>query len=647
MGLFDMQYSLGIDAGGTYTDAVILRDSDSKILDTSKAITTYPNLMTGIRNAINKLNPDYLKQVKLVSVSTTLSTNTILERTGYPVGLILVGVDTESRELPADYTITVKGGHDSNGDELQPLDIVAVEQFAISLKNKVSAFAVSSYFSTRNPEHEDKIKEVILKLTGHPVVCGHELSQELGAYERAATAVLNAQLIPITYQFIHSIITEIKERNLDAKVLMLKCDGSVIDIKGAKLRPIETIFSGPAASIMGASYLSGLDTCAVIDVGGTSTDVSIIKNGEPELCEKGAIVGGWQTRVKAIKMESSANGGDSHIWFKKCIRVGPRRVMPLCVAAVNYPNFKEKLEKNPIPLRTMLNEHTQPTKFFVRTGATPINPTESEVKLLEAIGDEPLSIHDILNKMKRFPSPEVLDSLLNQRVIQAIGFTPTDALHVLGEYTEWDVGAAQIGAKKLSRFTQMGAIAFCKKVKQQVAKNMAYSLISFIMEGRGKDGIKMMLEKDVPIQYKVNIPIVLLGGPVKAYYGELKSLIDAEIIVPKQARVGNAVGALVGKGIKRIEIIIRPSSMDNPDQNFLVFTPAGRKKFEHYRTAMEYSQKAGEELILDSMKDFGLPESSIKIDTSIEYLVPPGWKQTPMETKMTFVGVCTPGALID
>ncbi|WP_292391888.1 hydantoinase/oxoprolinase family protein [Methanosarcina sp. UBA5] len=640
-----MQYSLGIDAGGTYTDVVILRDSDSRILDTSKAITTYPDLMVGIRNAIDKLNPEYLSKVKLVSVSTTLSTNTILEKTGYPVGLILVGDYTVPRELPADYCITVRGGHDSNGDELQPLDITAVEQFAISLKKKVSAFAVSSYFSTRNPDHELKVKQIVLKLTGHPVVCGHELSQELGAYERAATAVLNAQLIPITYKFIHSITSEIKERNLDAKILMLKCDGSVTDIKGAKLRPIETIFSGPAASIIGASHLSGLDTCAVIDVGGTSTDVSIIKKGAPELCEKGAVVDGWQTRIKAIRMESSANGGDSHVWFKKCIMIGPRRVMPLCVAAVRYPNFKEKLEKNPVPLRTMLNEHIQPTKFFVSTGADPINPTESERKLIEFIRDEPLSIYEILNKMKRFPSPEVLDSLIQQRVIQAIGFTPTDALHVLGEYTEWDVETAQIGAKKLSRFTQMGVHAFCKKIKQQVAKNMVYSLMSFIMEGRGKEGIKKMLEEDVPVQYKLNIPVVLLGGPVKAYYENLKALIDAEIIVPEQAQVGNAVGALVGKGIKRIEIIIRPFSMENPDQNFLVFTPEGRKKFEEYRMAVEYSYKTGEELILDSMKDFGLPEGSIKISTSKEYLSPPGWKHTPMETKMIFVGVCDPGIL--
>lgn len=641
-----MQYSLGIDAGGTYTDAVILRDSDSRILDTSKAITTYPDLMVGIRNAIDKLNPDYVSKIKLVSVSTTLSTNTILEKTGYPVGLILVGDYTVPRKLPADYCITVKGGHDSNGDELQPLDLTAIEQFAVSLKKKVSAFAVSSYFSTRNPEHEIKIKQIITKLTGHPVVCGYELSQELGAYERAATAVLNAQLIPITYQFIHSIVTEIRERKLDAKILMLKCDGSVIDIKGAKLRPIETVFSGPAASIMGASHLSGLDTCAVIDVGGTSTDVSIIKKGKPELCEKGAVIGGWQTRVKSIRMESSANGGDSHVWFKKCVRIGPRRVMPLCFAAVKYPNFKEKLEKNPVPLRTMLNEHIQPTKFFVSTGADPVNSTENEKKLLEYIKDEPLSIYEILNKMKRFPSPAVLDSLIQQRAIQAIGFTPTDALHVLGEYTEWDVEAAQIGAKKLSRFTQMGVHAFCKKIKQQVARNMAYSLMSFIMEGRGKEGINKILDEEVPAQYKLNIPIVLLGGPVKAYYEELKALIDAEIIVPEQARVGNAVGALVGKGIKRIEIIIRPASMENPDQNFLVFTPKGRKKFEQYRAAVEYSRKTGEELILDSMKDFGLPESSIKINTNVVYLSPRSWKHTPMETKMTFVGICTPGVSI-
>lgn len=637
-----MQYSLGIDAGGTYTDVVILRDSDSKILDLSKALTTYPDLMTGIKNAIDKLNPDYLKKVKLVSVSTTLSTNTILERTGYPVGLIFVGPCTVPKDLPAEYIATVSGGHDSTGEELENLDINAVEQFALSLKKKVSAFAVSSYFSTRNPEHELQVKKTLIKLTGCPVVCGHELSQELGAGERAVTAILNAQLIPITYQFIHSVVSELKKRELDAKILMLKCDGSVIDIKGAKLRPIETIFSGPAASLVGASHLSGYDTCAVIDVGGTSTDVAIIRNGKPELCEKGAVVGNWQTRVKAIKMETTATGGDSHIWFKKTIHMGPRRVMPLCIAAVKYHTFKEKLKKNPVPLRTMLSEYIQPTVFFVKTGQTPIDSNENEEKLLDVLEDEPLSIQEILKKLKRIPSPATLDSLIQKRAIQNIGFTPTDALHVLGDYKEWDAEASLIGANKLARFTHFDARKFCSHVKHEVAKNIVYSLMSFILEGRGQDGIKKMLEGKIPVQYKVDIPIVLLGGPVKAYYYEIKGMIDAKIVVPEYASVGNAVGALMSKGIKRVEILIRPESMENPDRNFLVFFPAGRKKFEDYRVAMEYAHKIGRELVMGALKSFGLPDDAIKVKSSIEYLTPPDWKHIPMETKLTLVGVCVP-----
>ena len=192
-----------------------------------------------------------------------------------------------------------------------------MKSLSCSVKDKVSAFAISSYFSTRNPEHELKAKERILELTGLPAVCGHELSQELGAYERAVTAFLNAQLIPITRQFVESIIKDMNERGISSRLLMLKCDGSVVGIKDALKKPIETIFSGPAASLVGASYLSGLETCAVIDVGGTSTDISSICMGVPDLSDEGAIVGGWKTRVKAIRMETTATGGDSHVWTKE------------------------------------------------------------------------------------------------------------------------------------------------------------------------------------------------------------------------------------------------------------------------------------------------------------------------------------------
>jgi N-methylhydantoinase A/oxoprolinase/acetone carboxylase beta subunit len=172
--VFSMQYSLGIDAGGTYTDAVLIRDTDGAIIDSNKALTTYPDLHKGIKNVIDGLNSEYLKNIKLVSVSTTLSTNTILEGTGFPVALILIGDHPLEKQLPSKHVLLAAGGHNHNGEEEVPLDLEAVDKFALSIKDKVSAFAISSYFSTRNPEHELRVKERILELTGLPAVCGHE-----------------------------------------------------------------------------------------------------------------------------------------------------------------------------------------------------------------------------------------------------------------------------------------------------------------------------------------------------------------------------------------------------------------------------------------------------------------------------------------
>jgi len=665
-----MHFSLGIDAGGTYTDAVIIRDSDGKVVESSKALTTYPDPLPGMKNAIDRLDSGYLKDIKLVSVSTTLSTNTILESTGFPVGLIMVGDYVIPEKLPTDYWVAISGGHNSDGEELKALDLGSVEEFALKVQNKVSAFAVSSYFSNRNPEHELAVKKAVKELTGHPVVCGHELSQDLGAYERAITAFLNAQLIPITHKFIQSIIKEFESRGISTNMLMLKCDGSVVGIEEALEKPIETIFSGPAASLVGASHLSRLDTCAVIDVGGTSTDVAMMQNGLPQLSSSGAVVGGWQTRVKAIRMETSATGGDSHIWLKgDRINVGPRRVIPLCRASAIYPEFREKLKHNRVA-KGYLCENIQVTKFFVRTGFRPIELKAGEHEIYRHIGKEPVSFGDLLIALKKRPSPSMLDSLIQKRLIQAIGFTPTDALHVLGEYTEWDVEAARIGAYILGRSLKLSPEAFSAEVKRRVARNIAEDLIAYLIEGMPRNEIDRVLMGKNFTRFRVEIPVVLLGGPVGAYVEDLRRLINAEFIVPEHADVGNAVGALVGKGIKRIEILIKtrlvPKSREEKPEDdeeygiapeseviestlqqekkneFIVFSPSERKKFEIYSEALEYAEKLGRQLVMDYMIGAGLEKEDIKIDVSRKHLAPPRWTGVPLETKLIYVGVGVP-----
>ncbi|MDW7733543.1 MAG: hydantoinase/oxoprolinase family protein, partial [Methanolobus sp.] len=422
-----MTYSLGIDAGGTYTDAVLLRDSDEAIIASNKALTTYPDPLEGIKKAIDGLETDLLEKVRVVSVSTTLSTNSVLEGTGFPVALVLIGNYDIMKDLPTKYFVQVAGGHDFNGIETEAMDIDSIREFALKIKDKVSAVAVSSFFSVRNHEHELEAKETIMQLTGLPVVCGHELSQDLGAFERAVTAMLNAQLIPVTERFMHTVEAEIRSRGMDAKVFMLKCDGSVIGISSALKKPIESIFSGPAGSLVGAAFLAQNDTCAVIDVGGTSTDISVIYDGVPDMSDSGAVVGGWKTRVKAIKMETSAMGGDSHIWVKEeNINFEPRRVIPLCRAAVLYPGFLEHLKANPMPSKIRLGINYQPTKFYLRTAYEAMEISKEDEKVLNAIKNEPTSTTEIFNRIKRYPSSETFDSLIQKRLVQAIGFTPTD-----------------------------------------------------------------------------------------------------------------------------------------------------------------------------------------------------------------------------
>jgi len=638
-----MRYSLGIDAGGTYTDAVLLNSDDGRVLQANKALTTYPDLIFGIREALDGLDQKLLSDVRLACVSTTLATNTILENTGYPAGLILIGKTGIPTDRKIEYSIQIRGGHNSAGNEVEPLDIQPVEEFILKVKNKVSAFAVSSYFSVRNPEHELQVKESVMQLTGLPVVCGHELSQDLGVYERGVTAYLNAQLIPLTNQFMQAVTSEIKKRNIEAKLMMLKCDGSMVSIEEALKKPIQSIFSGPAASLLGASHLSGFETCAVVDVGGTSTDVSVMHEGLPEISDLGAVVGKWQTKVKALRMETSAIGGDSHVWILNHeIHIGPRRVIPLCLAALKYPEIKEKLMMQQNILRNQIGENIQPTKFFMRSGKIPDELSPEEKDLFDRLSDVPYKVSDIYWNENRMPSPMTMDMLIQKRLVRTIGFTPTDALHVLGEYQKWDVEAAHIGSEVLSRFAGMEKMELCSRVKEQVTSNIALNLAAFLLEDVDRKEIKKMISGKFFASIKVKMPVVLLGGPVTAYKDGLGKYFDSLIVVPEHADVGNAIGALAAKGIKRLEVLVKASLSESKynakPKSYIVFYPGGRKEFSSYAEALNHAEHIGSELVMDYMSSSCLDLTGVKInisrnDISLEE------GTTPLETRLSFLGI--------
>jgi len=641
-----MYLGLGIDTGGTYTDAAIMDMSNGTVIKSNKALTTYPDLIKGIKNSIEGLNPDYLKRIKFVSVSTTLATNTTLEGKGYPAGLILIG-HTIPKKLASNYVISIAGGHDSDGNEIAPLeDPKTVKEFVRQVKNKVAAFAVSGYFGVRNPEHELRVKELIQEITDMPVVCGHELSMSLGAYERAVTALLNAELIPVSKQFIKSVQAVMEEKEIKATLMMMKCDGSLVHIEEALQKPVESIFSGPAASLVGAAHLTGLDTCATVDVGGTSTDIAMISGGVPEISDSGARVGGWKTMVKAIRMETSALGGDSLVWVRRKPYLGPARVIPLCLAASEFPGLLKKMEKNDVPNERIMDDIIQPVSFFMRNGVnSPLSEEleEDEKTIFECLETEPLSISEISEKTGKHPLLFAgdLKNLIRKRYVSQIGFTPTDALHVLGEYARWDGRASFIGAKILGKAFKQRAEEFSARIKAEAVRKLTLELISFFAEELKKEDIEKLLAKEDFLKFRIKVPVVLVGAPVRAYLKELNETVDADIRIPAFHEVGNAVGALTGKVVHRTEVLIRPSAAGKAE--YSVFSRLGKDVFEDYGEALDFGLKLSHRLISEYMDGYGLEMDNVKFDLKQNDVGSKG--KAPLETRLVGLGVGTTGKL--
>lgn len=642
-----MILGLGIDTGGTYTDAVIMDLEKGRIIGSNKTLTTYPDLMKGIQSALEGLNAEDLKQVKFTSVSTTLATNTTLEGKGYPAALIMIGY-TINKKLPTDFVLSIEGGHDSDGNEIQALESMeSVKDFVLENQNNVAAFAISSYFGARNPEHELRVKEYVRELTDLPIVCGHELSQRLGAYERTITALLNAQLIPVVDDFIRSITSVMKKMGVESILMMMKCDGSLVKIEDALKRPVESIFSGPAAGLVGAAYLTGRKDCIALDIGGTSTDIAMICDGVPVVSDSGAVVGGWDTMVRAIKMNTSALGGDSHVWVQKDIFIGPKRVIPLCLAAMEYPCLMEKLERPYKCTPHLMSDIIQPTVFFVSKAnhammagmkLTELDMTEK--KVLNAIEEYPSSLLDIEKKLETHPLMfiDTIKSLIRKRYVQQIGFTPTDALHVLGEYENWNKSASLMGAEILSSYLNMKRDDFCVKLKRQFQKKMALYLVSYLSPDVGKEEIEKLLENTEHILFKPKIPIVMIGAPVKAYANEFGQIIETNIEIPDHHEVGNAVGTLVGDVIHRKEILIRPSAVGIA--NYTVFSDEGRQIFEDYQVAVDYAMAHIERTVSQYMQGYGLCMDNVKLKINRSDIGEIG--TVPLETKLVAVAVGNP-----
>lgn len=609
-----MTVLLGVDTGGTYTDAVLIRD-EREVIASAKSLTTREDLALGVGRAVQAvLSQSGIapQNVSMAALSTTLATNALVEGQGGRVALIAIGfaeADLErqglSDALKGDPALCLSGGHNHAGTEVAPLDKDALLAFLETDTIGVAGFAVAGVFATRNPAHEQEAARIIHEITGAPVTCSHQLSTRLNGPKRALTAVLNARLIGMIDGLIGRAQHCLAELGITAPMMVVRGDGALMSGEQARARPIETILSGPAASIVGARWLTGVDTALVSDIGGTTTDVALIRDGRPAIDPDGAEVGGFRTMVEAVAMRTTGLGGDSQVHavsegLAGGVTLGPRRVVPVSLIASAAPKVvHETLEQQlAAPVASEYDAR------FVRAvpGGHRAGLPDREAALLDRIGAD---VHPMGSVLRTRMEEGALMRLATRGLVQLSGITPSDASHVLGRVATWDSGAAEkaltVAARRrvgsgdklapdaktlaqmiVDQLTEQTSITLLETAFAEEAGDFDLppaDLARHVLMRRGLAKHRGMLALDAAL----NVDVVGLGASAPSYYPAVGQQLHCKMILPEHAGVANAIGAVVGRiTMRRLGTVTAPA-----EGTFRVHLEDGPQDFNSSERAFE------------------------------------------------------------
>lgn len=577
-----MAIFLGVDTGGTYTDAVILDDAANRVLGKAKSLTTRADLALGIGGAVDAaiaaagVGP---QEVALVSLSTTLATNALVEGQGERIALVVIGFDDDdltrgglAEALKGDPVLRALGGHSHAGTEAAPLDLAGLEGAVIGLGPEVMGFAVAARFATRNPAHEVAVRDMIRRLTGRPVTCSHELSAQLNGPKRALTAVLNARLIGMIDRLVDACERHLEKLGINAPLMVVRGDGALISAAMVRERPIETILSGPAASIVGARWLTGAQNALVSDIGGTTTDVALLRDGLPEIDPAGARVGGFRTMVEAVAMRTTGLGGDSEAHLVQAglvgrLLLGPRRLIPVSLLAVdNGPMVHAALDRW---LSTDIAGEMDGRFVLPMAGQAGGLSAREEVVLARITKAMPMA-----SALTSRLEVAALERLVARGLVMISGVTPSDASHVLGGLTDWDGLAAEKALQLLARRRTGAGERFAKGAQalaQMIVDQLTAQTVDCLLEAAfaedpgfaGEDPVALaghVLTTAGLSQHKglmqmtarLSVPVVGLGASAPFYYGAVGERLGCEMILPEHAGVANAIGAVAGQVSQRV-----------------------------------------------------------------------------------------------
>ena len=671
-----MSILLGIDTGGTFTDAVLYDERVGRVVAAAKALTTRHDLAVGIRGAAEAVLRDSgvgPASVALVSLSTTLATNALVEGQGGRVALVLVGFDAAAASragitdaLRGDPCVRIAGGHDAAGSTREALDLAALDRAITGIEGPVAAFAVAGMFSVRNPEHEIAVRDRLRDRTGLPVTCGHELSSRLDGPRRAMTCVLNARLVPIIERLLEAAERSFRALGISAPMMVVRGDGALVGAEVARLKPVETILSGPAASLVGASHLTGERDAVVSDIGGTTTDYALLSEGRPRLDPDGATVGGFRTMVEAVAMRTVGLGGDSEVQWRhggdglarpgtagrgahtgQRLQIGPRRLVPLSLLATEHPDLvADTLERQ----RAGPRRGGDIGRFALRVDTTDriaASSSRREAALLERLATGPAPLDRLLESQAETGA---LESLVGRGLVIVSGVTPSDAAHVLGVHDTWDAAAALAGISLFAEQIDSRGVAIAsdaeamsRAIVDALVDRSAEALLDAACDHDGHSfaGLGRYLLRAattsaerslVDFSVRLDRPVIGLGAPAPAYYPAVAARLGTRAVVPGHAGVANAVGAVVG-GIR----IQATGTIAAPDDGlYRVFAGASPRDFPDLETATAHARGMLEARAREGAVDAGARDVDLSVELRDDVAVVEG-RETLVERTVVAV----------
>jgi N-methylhydantoinase A/oxoprolinase/acetone carboxylase beta subunit len=391
-------------------------------------------------------------------------------------------------------------------------------------------------------------------------------------------------------------------------------------------RPVETILSGPAASVAGARYLTSCRNAIVVDIGGTTTDTAVLQQGTVKVCGEGSDVSGFKTHVKALEIRTSGLGGDSYIFRnQRDYQIGPNRVAPVAWLGTKEPHIDQVFTwiRRSIDL---YKGSTRPLQILTRTATVdglPLNAQERDI--IKLLRERPFSLQELAERMDTLHCDFLpLARLEENHIIQRCGLTPTDLLNATGGFNLWDQKSSQEMCAIFSEISGINMEELVENLLNEVVKNLALEVLKKQLDEdtdpdalQNCDVCRVLFDnllnrggRNYSVRIKMHQPIIGVGAPAHYFLTRAGSLLDAEIILPEHADVANAVGAITSNIRVRRQLQIKPSTLGG----FMIEGIAGAKRFPGLEQAADYAERELIRMVRETAHASGTSEMTVEVD---------------------------------